>query len=373
MLFKCIKLLGFYFLLVAIYFNHPEIAYANAPAVNGRVVSADTNAPIAGVWVRWSDSATGVWYTRTDSSGYYRFPSWNVLWLTGVSQSYLTENIDTNLDGSNDSVRAHLADPVTAPLYNFGCGSNAHSYTVVKPASMQGTFTTVGPMNINNGNADLYIDDILFIPDGPPPTPTPTPVPTYNVTGNVFIDADRDGIKDAGEGNYSGARVTYTGGSSNYTFTNGSGNYTLDNMIAGNYAISLTVPSGYTNTTPLAQNVTLGPGAVVNFGIGQLYVITGNVFIDGNKNRIKDGSDANHFMTPIITATRNGLPIGTVQTSPGGYYQIRDLTPGSVTVTFSSLPVDYYMTHPLNGPPPAFQVIVGPGCDVSNALGASCY
>jgi len=90
-------------------------------------------------------------------------------------------------------------------------------------------------------------------------------VVTYTVTGNVYIDANNNGVKDGGELNYSGATVALTGnGTQN---TNALGNYTFNSVGAGNFNVTLTVPVGYSATTVNPRAITLGPNATVNFGI----------------------------------------------------------------------------------------------------------
>lgn len=97
------------------------------------------------------------------------------------------------------------------------------------------------------------------------------------------------------------------------------------------------------------------------------YTISGNIFNDTNKNGIKDNGESNYAGTPTITASQ-----GTVVTKADGSYTISGLTAGTVTVSLTSLPTGFRMTSPLNGPPPSFQVTVGPGCSTNGAIGASC-
>lgn len=72
----------------------------------------------------------------------------------------------------------------------------------------------------------------------------------YTVTGNVFIDTDRDGVKDGGEGNYSGAVINLTGAATRQTTTGALGNYIFSNLYGGSYTSTLTIPSGYVPTSP---------------------------------------------------------------------------------------------------------------------------
>ena len=97
------------------------------------------------------------------------------------------------------------------------------------------------------------------------------------------------------------------------------------------------------------------------------YSISGNVFNDLNKNGLKESGESNYSGTPTITASR-----GIVTTQANGSYTISNLTAGTVTVSYNALPTGYSLTYPLNGPPPSYQVTVGPSCTVNGAVGAGC-
>lgn len=100
------------------------------------------------------------------------------------------------------------------------------------------------------------------------------------------------------------------------------------------------------------------------------YKISGTIFTDSDSNGSQDVSESNYAGAPTISISPNNA--GTISTSPDGSYTISNLRAGTYVVSYNSLPTGYHMTFPLNGPPPSFQVTVGPGCNVSNAAGASC-
>ncbi len=98
-----------------------------------------------------------------------------------------------------------------------------------------------------------------------------TPPPTYTVSGNVFVDDDKDKVKDTlplpGESNYTVAAPTitidYAGATSN---TLADGTYTISNLPAGTYTVSYTsLPAGYSMVWPFPANlqVTVGPSCNV--------------------------------------------------------------------------------------------------------------
>lgn len=99
---------------------------------------------------------------------------------------------------------------------------------------------------------------------------------TYTISGNVFIDANSNGVQNCSgscnngvgdELNYQGAAVLISPGGSQVT--NSSGSYSRSNLIANTYTVTLTLPSGYTATTANPVNRTLGPNQTANFGIVQ--------------------------------------------------------------------------------------------------------
>lgn len=94
--------------------------------------------------------------------------------------------------------------------------------------------------------------------------------------------------------------------------------------------------------------------------------ITGNVFVDVNKNTLKDAGEGNYSGQITITSTG-----GTVTTASGSY-TVNGLTGGTYTVSYTNLPTGYSLTYPLNGPPPSFTVQVGATCSIGGSNSASC-
>lgn len=105
-------------------------------------------------------------------------------------------------------------------------------------------------------------------------TPTPTPMPLYSLTGQVFIDTNRNKLKDAGEGNYAfGATVILSDGQK--ALTNPLGVYTFSNLKSGSYKVALSpVPQAYGSTTQNPVTMVFPDYSTakpaVNFGIAPL-------------------------------------------------------------------------------------------------------
>lgn len=95
---------------------------------------------------------------------------------------------------------------------------------------------------------------------GVPPT-------TYDITGFVFSDGNGNGIKNTWDSGYNNATVTLTGDASGSTTSSVTGAYSFEDLDAGDYTVTVTVPVDYTATTDVAVPVTLSSNTTVNFGI----------------------------------------------------------------------------------------------------------
>ncbi len=91
-----------------------------------------------------------------------------------------------------------------------------------------------------------------------------------DVTGSVFLDTDRDGVRDAGEGplaNWEVQLVTDT--TSVSTTTDATGHYRFENVVAGSYSVELVLAPGHIATTAAsyeAQVCSCADVAVEDFG-----------------------------------------------------------------------------------------------------------
>ena len=188
-----------------------------------------------------------------------------------------------------------------------------------------------------------------------------------------------------GNAGVGGVQITANG----YTVaTNGGGAYTIPYAAVlrrGTHPVTLTIPAGWTNTTVTTQNVTVGGTTDVtgiNFGVTKLFSVAGNVFVDPNIDGIHDPGEVNYNATPSQLAyLATTLAISRFQPAPPspfttntGDYTINQLISGPFTISFAVPPPPprWYMTSPLNGPPPSFQVTVGYNCNVNGAPGAAC-
>lgn len=257
MLSRIIKSLALLTIFILVFFKLPGKMYASAPTVTGKVLTAGTNAPVVGVWVKWTDAEGDYWYMQTDNTGTFTFPEWATLGNTLWTQ-YIFGNIDSNLDGVADTTQAYLTPEIRASAdggywNGFACTESPHTWEVVQPVGWPGTFSSITNKNINNGNGTLNIGDIIY-------------TPTFSISGNVFNDYNKDGLKNNGEvNNTSPFSLSITPNAGTIT-TNADGTYSITGLAAGTYTVSYsTLPNGFRMTSPLngpppSFTVTVGTG-----------------------------------------------------------------------------------------------------------------
>jgi hypothetical protein len=109
------------------------------------------------------------------------------------------------------------------------------------------------------------------------------------VAGYVYIDYNDDGVMNAGDAGYSGAKVEIVGTAANgqgvdlTTTTDANGHYIFSGLIAGTYSVILTPPGGYYN--PEVANVGTVNGAYVGVAtsileIDQIHLGSGDIGVN---------------------------------------------------------------------------------------------
>jgi len=159
------------------------------------------------------------------------------------------------------------------------------------------------------------------------------------ISGVVYIDTNRNGIRDAGEIGRSGVRLDLTGTRpggitvTTRTVLSGSdGSYSFTDLLPGTYAVSVAVPGGLTITTPRTISgigVTSGVGSPNNnFGL-----VSGNggTIAGGpapNVTIAKDGPDTaragSTFEYAIVVRNRSTFTAKNVE--------VTDLVPATLTL-----------------------------------------
>ena len=192
---------------------------------------------------------------------------------------------------------------------------------------------------------------------------------TGSLAGSSYVDVNGNGVRDAGESGISGVIITLTGSdvngnSVNRTVTSDtSGNYSFTGLVAGNYTLTETQPSGYidgldANGTPagtlgndVVSNITLGAGvngSGYTFGERQVGGVTGFVFNDTNGNGTQEAGEPG-VNGVTVTLYSGATVIATTTTLSDGSYSFNNVLPGAYTVT-ETQPAGYGSTTPNSVP-----------------------
>ena len=143
-------------------------------------------------------------------------------------------------------------------------------------------------------------------------------------------------VKTSDDGKVSGIQFTVRGGSMNQTVTSGSdGTITIPNLTPGQYAVTETVPSGYT-ADQTSQTVTVkgDETTTVNFR---------NTLKTGNVKIVKTADDGK--VSGIQFTVKGGSINKTVTSGSDGTITVPGLTPGQYTVT-EQVPAAYACDNP---------------------------
>jgi uncharacterized repeat protein (TIGR01451 family) len=177
-----------------------------------------------------------------------------------------------------------------------------------------------------------------------------------SLTGNVYFDANNNGVLDSGENGIGGVTVTLTGTDytgqavSLSTTTAGDGSYGFINLRPGTYTLAETQPAGWLDgkdsvgslggavSNDQFSNIVVGSGAAgANYNFGELKgaTLSGYVYNDVNDNGVKEqGENGIGGVTVVLTGTDDLGPVSrSVQTAADGSYSFNNLRPGTYTIT----------------------------------------
>lgn len=110
-----------------------------------------------------------------------------------------------------------------------------------------------------------------------------TATSAYSISGNLFVDANKNSLRDNGESLYADPGqqrfVLFSGSTRVGSYDTSNGTYVFTNLISGTYTVRYSdpingfpIPSGYQLTTPSSRSVTVGPDATnIDFGISNLF------------------------------------------------------------------------------------------------------
>ncbi|MCX6029379.1 MAG: ExeM/NucH family extracellular endonuclease [Chloroflexi bacterium] len=170
------------------------------------------------------------------------------------------------------------------------------------------------------------------------------PVIDLSVAGNVFLDANGDGWRQANEQpGVAGIRMTLQQGSNvvgQVLSVAEDGWYQFINVPAGDYCVSAEIPARYVPTSPTQVCVTKATSlpAIANFGVklAPKASIGDRVWYDDNGNGVQDAGEVGigNVTVDLLTAVGGapGAVIATATTGADGDYQFGNLAGGSYFV-----------------------------------------
>ncbi len=274
---------------------------------------------------------------------------------TGITDILVTLSADTDGDGTSDFTWTDTTDENGYYLFeNLPAFDN---YTVtVDPVNLpDGTIATYDLDGIDTEHviSGIALDiaearddaDFGYFNQG-----------TGSIGDTVWYDADADGVFDAGEQGLGGVTLTLTGDITGdnlgdislTTTTDENGNYSFENLLPGNYTVTIdATPAGMEQTfdldglgTPDNASIALADGENnnnVDFGYTGAGSIGDTIFFDADNSGGETPGDAG---IPGITVTLTGdvnndgiEDVLTTTTDADGRYLFENLRDGTYTVT----------------------------------------
>jgi len=192
-----------------------------------------------------------------------------------------------------------------------------------------------------------------------------------SIGDTVWLDVNENGIQDANESVLPNIQVTLldpgadglfgnTDDITRTTTTDTNGNYVFTGLDAGDYRVSVVVPTGMSLTTPSALNTqSLATGQnldTVDFGLSGVGLIGDTVWFDMDGDGVQDANEpglANVSLSLIsagtdgVLGTADDVIIQTQATDANGNYQFNNLGAAHyrVSVDDSTLPSDFSLTQ----------------------------
>lgn len=188
------------------------------------------------------------------------------------------------------------------------------------------------------------------------------------LSGAVFVDADADGVRDAGEAGLAGVTVTLTGTDANGDIapatatTSSTGEYTFAGLLRGTYTITETQPAGYgagtavagtsggTTSANASTRISLVAGtAATGYLFGETTgSLAGAVFHDADGDGTRDAGEPGIVDVAVALSGTDALGAAvttTTTTDSDGGYSFSGLLAG--TYTLSETQPDSYGDGPV--------------------------
>lgn len=384
------------------YTNNASVAFANSTFNNGTFDPQGNNAAAEPTLFRLRGDVQVVGKRAVQSGG--TTPVTNVAigqvfdWLVDVRNNgphaaettTFSDTLPTNMLIAGAPVFTVTAGSFTpaAPICSGAVGGSAVSCAITS-MPVNGTATVRIPVQIAAATATTYTNTASIVTTGSIDTnggTNPTGGNNFGsgsvtlqtspgLSGQVYVDSNKDGVLTAGEPPIAGVTLTLTGTNASgtpvsvTTVTAADGTYQflgLPPSNAAGYTITETQPATYVDaqeTVGRVDGVTNGtvgpdritnivyPGGVAATGVGYNFgevggSLAGLVFNDVNRNGVKEQNDL-PIAGVTITLTgndANGQPVSrTTTTGPDGRYRFADLPLSDATgyTVTETQPADY--------------------------------
>ena len=174
-------------------------------------------------------------------------------------------------------------------------------------------------------------------------------VKKHAISGNVYLDQNRDKTKNTGDIDLSGVTVKLLDKDGNVvgtTTTDKDGNYSFTGLNDGTYTVQVDKtgpladkeqtedPSGKTDSRSQAITFTRTDPDVtnVNFGYADNYSIHGLVYRDGDRNETHGAGEKGYANQTVELRDKDGKVVATTTTDANGAYSFSKLPAGDYTV-----------------------------------------
>lgn len=171
----------------------------------------------------------------------------------------------------------------------------------------------------------------------------------HAISGTVYLDQNRDKMKDTGDIDLSGVTVNLLGKDGNVvatTTTDANGNYSFTGLNDGTYTVQVDKtgsladkeqtedPSGKADSRSQAITFTRSDPDVinVNFGYADDYSIHGLVYRDGDRNETHSATEKGYANQTVELRDKDGKVVATTTTDENGAYSFSKLPAGDYSV-----------------------------------------
>ncbi|MHB8781608.1 MAG: MSCRAMM family protein, partial [Candidatus Geothermincolia bacterium] len=169
------------------------------------------------------------------------------------------------------------------------------------------------------------------------------------IAGTKFLDADGDGVLDAGELPLAGVIINLSGDATDQRVTGSDGMYSFTNLEPGNYTVAEVVPAGYYATSAVSQAVVLDPDEteVVDFLNAPFGAIIGTKILDLDGDGELDAGEDGLAGVTIRLRDGEGNIIAEMVTGADGMYAFNGLEAGDYSVE-EVVPAGFQATSPVS-------------------------